>query len=270
MKKRWFLSVAPLCAIAFAVAVRVPAFAAPTTPVIPYCQHTWGEPTYVWSEDYASCTATRVCTKNAEHVSTETVETVVTETSEGSCTEPASTTYTAVFQKTYFASQTKTVTGEGPVHKWGETVYTWSEDNSACTARRACLECEAAEEETVTASSEVITEPTTTEKGQTDYTAVFTNPAYETQIKSVETELEFLWGDANGDGVISNKDIVRLKNYLANYDEESGLSSVELGPGADANGDGAISNKDVVRLKNYLANFDEGTGLSSVILGPGE
>ena len=77
-----------------------------------------------------------------------------------------------------------------------------------------------------------------------------------------------LWGDANGDGVVSNKDIVRLKNYFANYDEETGLSTVEIFPGADANGDGVVSNKDIVRLKNYFANYDEETGLSTVILGP--
>ncbi len=78
---------------------------------------------------------------------------------------------------------------------------------------------------------------------------------------------EPLWGDANGDGAISSKDVVRLKNYLANYNDETGTSSVELFPGADANGDGAISSKDVVRLKNYLAHYNDETGTSSVPLG---
>ena len=88
-------------------------------------------------------------------------------------------------------------------------------------------------------------------------------------IVSVEYIAEnLLWGDANGDGAISNKDVVRLKNYLANYDEETGLSTVELSLISDANGDGGISNKDVVRLKNYLANFDETLGTSTVTLGP--
>lgn len=79
---------------------------------------------------------------------------------------------------------------------------------------------------------------------------------------------DVLWGDANGDGVVSNKDIVRLKKYLANYDEETGLSIVDLFPGSDANGDGIVSNKDIVRLKNYFANYDELTGKSNCILGP--
>ena len=86
------------------------------------------------------------------------------------------------------------------------------------------------------------------------------------------------WGDANGDGKVDNKDIVRLKNYFANHDDESGVSSdgttvYELAPGADANGDGKADNKDIVRLKNYFANYDDETGISSngttvYILGP--
>ena len=59
-----------------------------------------------------------------------------------------------------------------------------------------------------------------------------------------------------------------MKNYLANYDEDTGISSngdtvYTLAAGADANYDGKISNLDVVRLKNYLANYDEDTGVSS-------
>ena len=87
-----------------------------------------------------------------------------------------------------------------------------------------------------------------------------------------------VWGDANGDGAVNNKDIVRLKNYLANLDEGTGVSQngstvYTLAPGADANGDGPISNKDIVRLKNYLANYNEKTKVSSngtatYILGP--
>lgn len=82
------------------------------------------------------------------------------------------------------------------------------------------------------------------------------------------TVTDFIWGDANGDGAVNNKDIVRLKNYFANLDDATGTSSVAIYSGADANGDGAVNNKDIVRLKNYFANLDDATGLSSVILGP--
>ena len=76
-----------------------------------------------------------------------------------------------------------------------------------------------------------------------------------------------LWGDANGDGRITTADIIRLKNYLANLDYETGESPYVLGVCADANGDGVINTGDVIRLKNYLANLDYDTGVSTVTLG---
>ena len=53
----------------------------------------------------------------------------------------------------------------------------------------------------------------------------------------------------------------------------SGATVYTLSPGSDANGDGKVDNKDIVRLKNYLANYDENSGVSSngstvYILGP--
>ena len=77
-----------------------------------------------------------------------------------------------------------------------------------------------------------------------------------------------LYGDANGDKKVSSSDIVRLKKYFASLDPDTGLSSVEISPGADANGDEKISSSDIVRLKKYFAALDPDTGESSVILGP--
>ncbi len=79
---------------------------------------------------------------------------------------------------------------------------------------------------------------------------------------------DILYGDATGDGIIDNKDLVRIKKYLAAYDYDTGISTVEADRGADATGDGIIDNKDLVRLKKYLAAYDYDTGTSSVVLGP--
>ena len=67
---------------------------------------------------------------------------------------------------------------------------------------------------------------------------------------------DILYGDANGDGSINNKDIARLQQYLANWDVVLGDEAA-----ADANGDGSVNNKDIARLQQYLANWD-------VVLGP--
>ena len=80
--------------------------------------------------------------------------------------------------------------------------------------------------------------------------------------------LDFVRGDATGDGKINGLDIIRIKNYLANYNYETGTSTYELSAGADATGDGKINGLDVIRIKNYLANYNYETGTSSVILGP--
>ena len=80
--------------------------------------------------------------------------------------------------------------------------------------------------------------------------------------------IDFIYGDANEDNIINGQDVVRLKKYLANYDYDTGLSSVDIGAGADANGDGVVNGQDVVRLKKYLANYDYDTETSTIALGP--
>ncbi len=77
-----------------------------------------------------------------------------------------------------------------------------------------------------------------------------------------------LYGDATGDGIVDNKDLVRIKKYLAAYDYDTETSSVEISDIADATGDGVVDSKDLVRIKKYLAAFDYDTGKSTVKLGP--
>ena len=69
-------------------------------------------------------------------------------------------------------------------HDWGEPTYTWSEDNSTCTAERVCrIDDSHKETETATAASEVTREPTAAEEGERTYTAAFENPDFETQTR---------------------------------------------------------------------------------------
>lgn len=82
------------------------------------------------------------------------------------------------------------------------------------------------------------------------------------------SNVEFIYGDVNGDGKITALDIVRLKKYFAAYDPDTETSFVEIGPGADADGDGVVSSADIVRLKRYFAEYDLGTGSPTIKLGP--
>lgn len=71
-------------------------------------------------------------------------------------------------------------------HDWGEPTYIWAEDSSSVTARRVCS-CNSAhvETETVETASEVSLQPTCINSGRTTYTAAFTNPAFETQSRTI-------------------------------------------------------------------------------------
>jgi len=72
-------------------------------------KHDWGTPSYSWSADNKTVTATRTCTKDASHVESETVNTTSEVTKEATCEEKGVTTYTATFENEAFETQTKAV-----------------------------------------------------------------------------------------------------------------------------------------------------------------
>jgi len=67
--------------------------------------HLYGEPTYVWSSDYSSCTATRVCLNDPSHNERETVESVYEVVNEATVSEDGLGRYTASFTNTTFEKQ---------------------------------------------------------------------------------------------------------------------------------------------------------------------
>ncbi len=73
-------------------------------------------------------------------------------------------------------------------------------------------------------------------------------------VDSQSESSDLVGGDVNGDLVFDSKDLVLLRQYLANYNYITGSSSVEVAAGADVNGDGAVNSLDVVRLRYALAN----------------
>lgn len=55
-------------------------------------------------------------------------------------------------------------------------------------------------------------------------------------------------GDVNGDGEVDNKDLVRLRKYLARV-----IGTEINASNADVNSDNDVTNKDLVRLRKFLA-----------------
>ena len=91
----------------------------------------------------------------------------------------------------------------------------------------------------------VVTDPTCTMGGYTTYTCSICGDSYigdETAalghnfvngvctVCGASGEAFVLYGDANGDGEITSKDITLLRRYLASYDETTGSSTIVLGP----------------------------------------
>ena len=64
-----------------------------------------------------------------------------------------------------------------------------------------------------------------------------------------EKPVDTLYGDANGDGEITVRDVAALQQIVAGWD-------VEYTDAADANGDGEITVRDVALMQQYLAGWD--------------
>lgn len=88
------------------------AFATQTKTVndIPAEGHDWSAPTYSWSADGKTCTATRVCSNNKAHKQTETVKATATVVKKATATAMGQTKYTANFKNSAFKQQTVTKT----------------------------------------------------------------------------------------------------------------------------------------------------------------
>lgn len=82
------------------------------------------------------------------------------------------------------------------------------------------------------------------------------------------TQTDFVWGDGNGDGTVSARDLAELRRYLAAYDFNTGASVTDICAGADCNADGEINARDVLILRDYISGFDYALGSSSGSIGP--
>ena len=78
------------------------------TEEIPALGHDWNEPGYTWAEDNSSCTAQRICKRDASHTESENVKPAETVTKEATCTEKGEKSLKATFTNEAFAEQSKT------------------------------------------------------------------------------------------------------------------------------------------------------------------
>ena len=142
--------------------------------VIPATEHAYGEPTWEWSKNGQSATATFICDNDENHQESKEASITSTVKEEPTCTEDGITVYTATVE---FNGQTYTDTKEiadlpATGHSYGEPVWNWSEDGKTCTVTFTCEKDETHKETPkVTVTSAEKAPATCTEKGVTTYTA---------------------------------------------------------------------------------------------------
>lgn len=117
----------------------------------PALGHDWNEPTYTWSADNSSVTATRVCKRDSSHVETETVETTMNITTSPTCKATGVADFTTKpYRNSAFTEQTKTnqeIPIDPDAHEWemeGEAIG--HNECGASIVREKCTLCGKTEE----------------------------------------------------------------------------------------------------------------------------
>ena len=121
------------------------------TQTLPATGHKYGTPTFTWSDDYSSATATFVCGYNPSHVATINC-TVTTKTTKPTCTADGKTVYTAACDlegKTYTDTKEQDLSATGHAWKNGKCTNCGLTKASAKTIERVS---ESAKEDTATSN----------------------------------------------------------------------------------------------------------------------
>ena len=70
------------------------------------------------------------------------------------------------------------------------------------------------------------------------------------------TDNEVIFGDVNGDGLVTSNDLLMLLDYLASYNGTTDKYELRVYAGADVNEDGNITSNDLFALLDYFASYD--------------
>lgn len=138
--------------------------------------HNYGEPTWKWSDDHKTATATFKCERGDD---TQTVDATVTpETTAATCEADGKTVYTAKVSfngKDYTETYTETLKALG--HKYGAPVWNWTKGENNTYTATATFTCANDEKHVETVDAKVTEKSdgaTCTEAGKITYTATVT------------------------------------------------------------------------------------------------
>ena len=177
--------------------------------------HIWSEPTWHWSGDHSSATATFTCQREGcafgenggAKVVTETDNAPASTDTPATCEAVGKTTYTATvtFNEQEHSDALDIKTDDALGHLWSSVEYIWADDNSTVTATRACQRQGCAcgenggakvEAETVNTTKQQTKDPSCEDTGTITYTATFMNTAFTVEPKNVDIEaLGHIWSE---------------------------------------------------------------------------
>ena len=107
--------------------------------ILPTTEHDFGEPEYVWAEDYSECVATVVCRNDESHMLVESGAVSITVLAEPTAAGDGLARYTATFSEPMFETQEIEGPYSGSGLLYNEPMYSWAVDFSSCTAFLECI-----------------------------------------------------------------------------------------------------------------------------------
>ena len=150
--------------------------------------HNFSTPEYTLSDDKTTVTATRKC-QDCDEVETETVEVTYTVTTEPTIHERGKGVYTATFENEAFSfTKEVDIPAIDPAYE-DEATYDWQfvDGEWTCTATKKCTNGDDADiVETGTVTSAVTKQASCDHKGETTYTATFTDTRLTPDTKVVD------------------------------------------------------------------------------------
>lgn len=167
--------------------------------------HDYQKASYIWSKDHLSCTATKVCSRNADHIVTETVAATYEVIKEATADEDGLGVYTtSSFEDPDFEVQKWEATINATGHNYGTPSYEWNEDFTECIATAECIDDGCDKVLTEKATISVVTIPATCEAdGKITYSPKFSNNLFKTDAKEVtidklghaDGKVEYSWNN---------------------------------------------------------------------------
>jgi lactocepin len=222
----------------------------PQTLTVTGLGHDWGEPTWEWAEDYATATATFVCSRCGETV---TLDAEVTSETD----ELGNTTYTA----TVTGPDDKQYTDTQVVEATGFKIIVDDKTNGAAATDLVADKLYSGDVTfTVTADSACLVALV---KGESEYEALTCTDVdgaktFTVTVSDADVTVVIVFkGDADLDGTVVAKDATLVKQVAVGnkaFETDAALQALV----ADVTGDGAITAKDGTKLSQVV------TGMSSL------